>query len=255
MKTHKTEVRDRMPGAYAPRPVIEVRGLSKRFGEVQAVSEATFAVDAGRVTGFLGPNGAGKSTTLRMLLGLTRPDAGTARIDGRDYRDLPSPLRTVGAVLDIAGAHPRMTARNHLRTYCALAGLPGDRVDATLTAVEAHGFADRRIGTFSTGMRQRLSLATALLGDPRVLVLDEPSNGLDPAGIAWLRGFLRDFATGGGAVLISSHLLNDLEHSIDDVVLIDRGQVSWTGALGELLATSPSLEGAFLHLTQKGAQR
>lgn len=255
MTTQQAAKRDRMRGAHAPWPVIEVSGLTKRFGEVTAVSDVSFAVKGGRVTGFLGPNGAGKSTTLRMLLGLTRPDAGTARIDGRDYRDLASPLGTVGAVLDLAGAHPRMTARSHLRTYCALAGLPGDRVDAVLSAVEAQGFADRRIGTFSTGMRQRLSLATALLGDPRVLVLDEPSNGLDPAGIAWLRGFLRDFATGGGAVLISSHLLNDLEHSIDDVVLIDRGRVSWAGALVELLTTSPSLEGAFLHLTQKGAHR
>ena len=214
---------------------IEVMGLSKRFGTVDAVTEASFTVHAGRVTGFLGPNGAGKSTTLRMLLGLIHPDAGTALIDGQRYRDLAAPVRTVGAVLDIASAHPGMTASAHLRTTAALAG--------------------RRIGTFSTGMRQRLSLATALLGEPRILVLDEPSNGLDPAGVVWLREFLRQFAADGGAVLISSHLLNDLEHSIDDVVLIDRGRITWTGPLADVLTTRPSLEEAFLHLTREGAQR
>lgn len=234
---------------------IEVTGLSKGFGAVAAVADASFTVHAGRVTGFLGPNGAGKSTTLRMLLGLIRPDAGTALIDGQRYRDLASPSRTVGAVLDIASAHPRMTASAHLRTVATLAGLPLERVDAALTAAGAEGFADRRIGTLSTGMRQRLSLATALLGEPHILVLDEPSNGLDPAGSAWLRGFLRRFAADGGAVLISSHLLNDLEHSIDDVVLIDRGRITWTGPLCDVLATRASLEEAFLHLTQEGAQR
>ena len=235
--------------------VIEARGLTKRFGPVHAVTDASFTVGAGRVTGFLGPNGAGKSTTLRMLLGLIRPDAGTALIGGQRYRDLAAPVRTVGAVLDIASAHPRMTASAHLHTMAALAGLPAQRVDAALAAVGAEDFAGRRVGTFSTGMRQRLSLATALLGEPRILVLDEPSNGLDPAGIAWLRGFLRQFAAAGGAVLISSHLLNDLEHSIDDVVLIDRGRVTWEGPLADVLTTRPSLEEAFLHLTQEGAQR
>lgn len=235
--------------------VIEARGLTKRFGPVHAVTDASFMVGAGRVTGFLGPNGAGKSTTLRMLLGLIRPDAGTALIGGQRYRDLAAPVRTVGAVLDIASAHPRMTASAHLHTMAALAGLPAQRVDAALAAVGAEDFAGRRVGTFSTGMRQRLSLATALLGEPRILVLDEPSNGLDPAGIAWLRGFLRQFAAAGGAVLISSHLLNDLEHSIDDVVLIDRGRVTWEGPLADVLTTRPSLEEAFLHLTQEGAQR
>ncbi|MDP3951191.1 ATP-binding cassette domain-containing protein, partial [Microbacterium sp.] len=198
----------------------------------------------------LGPNGAGKSTTLRMLLGLVRPDSGSALINGRSYRDLASPTRTVGAVLDIASAHPRMTARDHLRTYCVLGGLPSGRVEAVLSIVEASEFADRRIGTFSTGMRQRLSLATALLGDPEILVLDEPSNGLDPAGIAWMRGFLRTFAADGGTVLLSSHVLSEVEHSVDDVILIDRGQISWTGELSELLASSSSLEDAFLHAIQ-----
>ena len=241
------------PGGTATEPAIQVKGLSKRFGPVHAVDGVSFAVEAGRVVGFLGPNGAGKSTTLRMLLGLIRPDEGTARLHGQDYVDLPSPFRTVGAVLDIASAHPRMTARGHLRTYCALAGLADERVDAVLAMVHAGEFADRRIGTFSTGMRQRLSLATALLGEPGILVLDEPSNGLDPAGIAWLRGFLRHFASTGGAVLISSHLLNDLQHTVDDVVLIDRGRISFTGTLADALETGPSLEEAFLHLTQEDA--
>ncbi|WP_426184955.1 ABC transporter ATP-binding protein [Microbacterium sp. TWP3-1-2b2] len=230
--------------------VMEVAGLRKRFGAVDAVRDVTFAARAGRVTGFLGPNGAGKSTTLRMLLGLVRPDSGSALINGRSYRDLASPTRTVGAVLDIASAHPRMTARAHLRTYCALGGLPNGRVEAVLSIVEASEFADRRIGTFSTGMRQRLSLATALLGDPEILVLDEPSNGLDPAGIAWMRGFLRAFAAGGGTVLLSSHVLSEVEHSVDDVIVIDRGQISWAGELSELLASSSSLEDAFLHAIQ-----
>ena len=230
--------------------VVEVAGLRKRFGAVDAVRDVTFTVRRGRVTGFLGPNGAGKSTTLRMLLGLVRPDSGSALIKGRSYRDLESPTRTVGAVLDIASAHPRMTARAHLRTYCALGGLPVGRVETVLSIVEASEFADRRIGTFSTGMRQRLSLATALVGDPEILVLDEPSNGLDPAGIAWMRGFLRTFAGNGGTVLLSSHVLSEVEHSVDDVILIDRGQISWAGELSELLATSSSLEDAFLHAIQ-----
>jgi len=230
--------------------VMEVAGLRKRFGAVDAVRDVTFTVRAGRVTGFLGPNGAGKSTTLRMLLGLVRPDSGSALINGRSYRDLASPTCTVGAVLDIASAHPRMTARAHLRTYCALGGLPSGRVETVLSIVEASEFADRRIGTFSTGMRQRLSLATALLGDPEILVLDEPSNGLDPAGIAWMRGFLRAFAADGGTVLLSSHVLSEVEHSVDDVILIDRGQISWAGELSELLASSSSLEDAFLHAIQ-----
>ncbi|WP_420110639.1 ABC transporter ATP-binding protein [Pseudactinotalea sp.] len=230
---------------------IEVRALSKRFGSVTALEDATLSVEYGRVAGFLGPNGAGKSTLMRTLLGLVRPDSGEAHIAGRAYAQLSAPAETVGAVLDIASAHPRMTARAHLHTYAALAGMDRSRVGAVLSLVAAQSYADRRIGTFSTGMRQRLALATAMLGDPGILVLDEPSNGLDPSGMAWLRTFLRDFADAGGAVLLSSHVLHEIEHTIDDVILIDRGHTVWTGALDQLVAQHAPLEEAFLRLTQK----
>lgn len=235
------------------RPAIEISSVSKRYDDVWAVREASFAAHAGRVTGLLGANGAGKSTTLRILLGLARPDSGTALVAGVRYRDLRSPARTIGALLDLAGAHPAMTARAHLRTYGALGGLPHKRVDQTLAAVGADEYADRRIGTFSTGMRQRLGLATALLGEPEILVLDEPLNGLDPAGIAWLRSFLRRFADDGGTVLLCSHVLNELEHTVDDVVVLDRGRVRWSGTLAETTADGRSLETAFLQLTEEVA--
>ncbi len=235
-------------------PAIDVSGLTKSFGSFEAVHDVTFTAEPGRVTGFLGPNGAGKSTTLRMLLGLIRPDAGTALVDGRFYRDLPSPARTVGAVIDIAAAHPSMTARDHLRTACALSGLPAERIDEVLATVGAEDFSDRRIGAFSTGMRQRLSLATALLGEPEILVLDEPSNGLDPFGIAWMRGFLRDFVADGRTVLLSSHVLSEVQHTIDDVVVIDRGRIRWRGRVDEL-PEDQDLETAFLSILDEGARR
>ncbi|WP_221584590.1 ABC transporter ATP-binding protein [Microbacterium sp. G2-8] len=231
---------------------IEAKGLSKRFGEVVALEDVSLRVDFGRVVGLLGPNGAGKSTLMRALFGLIRPDAGEAQIAGVSYANLVAPTRTVGAVLDIASAHPRMTARAHLRTYAALGGIDRSRVDAVLSLVEAESYADRRIGTFSTGMRQRLALATAMLGDPDILVLDEPSNGLDPSGIAWLRRFLRSFADAGGAVLLSSHVLHEIEHTIDDIILIDHGRTLWVGALEQLVTQDTPLEDAFLRLTQKG---
>lgn len=234
---------------------ITVTGVSKRFGEVVAVDGLTFRAEPGRVTGFLGPNGAGKSTTMRMLLGLVRPDEGTARFGDTAYRDLADPSGTVGAVLDVAAAHPATTARGHLRTYCRLGGHPASRVEEVIARVQLDGFTDRRVGGFSTGMRQRLSLATALLGDPDVLVLDEPSNGLDPAGIAWLRSFLRDAAADGRTVLLSSHVLSELELSIDDLVLIDRGRLSWAGPLAEFTDHGRTLEAAFLEQTQNGARR
>lgn len=232
---------------------IEVTGLTKRYGTVEAVCDAVFAAEKGRITGLLGANGAGKSTTLRVLLGLARPDAGSAFIDGVPYRALRAPARTVGALIDIARANPRMTARAHLRTYAALSRLPKTRVEQALAEVGALEYADRRIGTFSTGMRQRLGLATALLGEPEILVLDEPLNGLDPAGIAWLRSVLRDFADAGGTVLLSSHVLNELEHTVDDVVVLDRGRVRWSGTLAETISGRESLEGAFLQITQEVA--
>ncbi|WP_433161560.1 ABC transporter ATP-binding protein [Kribbella sp. CA-247076] len=230
---------------------IRVSGLAKRFGSVEAVVDATFTAEAGRVTGFVGPNGAGKSTTLRMLLGLTRPDRGIASFGETPYRDLAAPTGTVGAVLDIAAAHPAATARGHLRTFGDLGGHPRERVDRVIDAVDLGGYADRRVKGFSTGMRQRLALATALLGDPGVLVLDEPSNGLDPAGIVWLRTFLRDFAASGRTVLVSSHVLTELQYSIDDLVLIDHGRIAWSGSLPDFTEHGGTLEEAFLALTAK----
>ncbi|MGP9680733.1 ABC transporter ATP-binding protein [Brachybacterium sp. AOP3-A1-3] len=230
----------------------EVTGLNRSFGPVHAVDDVTFGVRRGRVTGFLGPNGAGKSTTLRILLGLMRSDSGSALVNGRAYRDLVQPSRTIGAVLDLSSAHPGMTARGHLRTYAALGGIPATRIDEVLHEAGAQEYADRRIGTFSTGMRQRLALATALLGEPEMLILDEPTNGLDPAGIAWLRTFVRTYAERGGTVLLSSHALGEVQRAIDDVVLIDRGRVARSGPLGDLLATADSLESAFLQATRAG---
>ena len=212
---------------------IEITGLTKRFGAVTAVEDLSFTVAPGRVTGFLGPNGAGKTTTLRTLLGLERATAGTATIGGARYRDLPRPLETVGAALD-AAFHPGRTARNHLRVTATAGGIRPNRVAAVLAQVGMSEFADRRVGGFSLGMRQRLALATTLLGDPRVLVLDEPINGLDPEGIRWIRGFLRTLASEGRTVLVSSHLLSEVQQSVDDVVIISRGRLVKAGSLAEL---------------------
>ena len=213
---------------------IEIRGLAKRFGAVTAVDDLSFAVDAGTVTGFLGPNGAGKTTTLRALLGLVRADAGTATANGVAYADLPRPAATVGAVLDAAGAHPSRTGRDHLRVHALGAGIDDRRVDQVLSLVELSDAAGRRVGGYSLGMRQRLSLATALLGDPEVLVLDEPANGLDPAGVRWLRDLLRGLAAEGRAVLVSSHLLAEVAHTVDHVVIIDNGRLVGAAPLAEL---------------------
>jgi ABC-type multidrug transport system ATPase subunit len=213
---------------------VEVRDLSKSFGAVRAVSHLSFTVEPGAVTGFLGPNGAGKTTTLRMVLGLERPDAGTATFDGVAYADLPSPVRTVGAVLETA-FHPARSGRNHLRVYCRAAGLPVTRADEVLAQVGLADAGRRRAGGYSLGMRQRLALATALLGDPAVLVLDEPANGLDPEGIHWLRGFLRHLAhEEGRTVLVSSHLLAEMEQTADRVVIVGAGRLVREGSLGEL---------------------
>jgi ABC-2 type transport system ATP-binding protein len=201
-----------------------VRGLTKRFGAVTAVEDLAFTVEPGTVCGFLGPNGAGKTTTLRMLLGLVRPTAGEARIGGALFGELPFPARVVGAVLEAQGFHPGRTARAHLRACAAAVRVPDVAVDHVLGAVGLQTAADRRAGGLSLGMRQRLALATALLGDPRVLVLDEPANGLDPEGIAWLRTFLRGFAADGRTVLVSSHALAEVEQSADDVVIVNRGR-------------------------------
>jgi ABC-2 type transport system ATP-binding protein len=215
---------------------IEATGLTKRYASVTAVDDLSFRVREGAVTGFLGPNGAGKTTTLRMVLGLARPTAGSATIEGRRYVDLDDPARTVGANLEVAGAHPGRSGRNHLRALAAMAGLPRSRVDEVLRLVELDAAADRRAGTYSLGMRQRLGLAATLLGDPRVLVLDEPANGLDPQGIRWLRDFLRGMAAEGRTVLVSSHVLAEVSQTVDDVVVIHRGRMVQQGTVQSLTA-------------------
>jgi ABC-2 type transport system ATP-binding protein len=212
---------------------IEIHGLTKRFGGVTAVDDLSFCVDAGVVTGFLGPNGAGKTTTLRALLGLVRPDTGRATIDGLPYTALARPAATVGAVLEAAGAHPSRTAVAHLRVY-AMGAQIDPRIEEVLDMVGLTAAAGRRISQFSLGMRQRLALATALLGDPHVLILDEPTNGLDPAGVRWLRDLLRQLASEGRAVLVSSHLLAEVAHTVDHVVIIDHGRLLRSASLNEL---------------------
>jgi ABC-2 type transport system ATP-binding protein len=214
---------------------VEIRDLSKRFGRVEAVKNLTFDIEAGRVTGFLGPNGAGKSTTLRALLGLVRPSGGTATFDGRLYEQLERPSTRVGAVLEDAAFHPGRTGRNHLRVMAVTGEHPPERVAEVLDDVGLTAAADRPVKGYSMGMRQRLAIATALLGDPEVLILDEPTNGLDPPGIAWMRGLVRRQADNGRAVLISSHLLAEVAQSVDDVVVISHGELKARGPLEQVL--------------------
>lgn len=221
---------------------IVVSGLTKTYSDVRAVDDLSFTVEPGSVTGFLGPNGAGKSTTLRMILGLADADRGTSTIGGLRYADLTAPIHTVGSVLDPA-FHPGRSGRDHLRVYTAAAGLPDRRADEVLDLVGLSSAAKRKAGGYSLGMRQRLGLATALLGDPRVLVLDEPANGLDPEGIQWLRGFLRHLANEGRTVLVSSHLLREVEQTVDRVIIIARGRLVREGTVDELAG---SLEQAVL---------
>jgi len=221
--------------------------VTKRYGPTVAVDDLSFEICPGAVTGFLGPNGAGKTTTLRMLLGLAEPTAGSATVFGRPYAELDDPLGTVGAVLETATFHPWRSARRHLRIVAAAAGIAGERVSEVLRLVDLAHAADRRVGGFSLGMRQRLGIAGALLGRPRLLVLDEPANGLDPEGIRWLRTLLRDYVRDGSSVLISSHLLSEVAHTVDDVVIIADGRVRAHCALDELTATN--LEDAFFELT------
>jgi ABC-2 type transport system ATP-binding protein len=213
---------------------IEFDGVTKQFGEVAAVSNLSFRVEPGRVTGFLGPNGAGKTTSLRMLLGLVAPTSGSATFGGIRYHDLPSPLESVGAALEAASFHPGRTARNHLAVYATAARIEQARVPIVLKKVGLTDYADRRVGGYSLGMRQRLGLAFTLLGDPGVLVLDEPINGLDPEGIKWIRTFLRELAGEGRTVLVSSHLLTEVQQSVDEVVIISKGSLVHTGPLATL---------------------
>jgi ABC-2 type transport system ATP-binding protein len=213
---------------------ISVHGLVKRFGGVLAVDDLSFTVRPGTLTGFVGPNGAGKTTTLRMILGLVRPTAGTALVDGVPYARLNQPARHVGAVLESSGFHPGRTARDHLRVLAGRSRIPVRRVDEVLSDVDLTGAARRRVGGFSLGMRQRLGLAGALLGDPGILILDEPANGLDPAGVHWLRAFLRHRVDRGGTVLVSSHLLAELALAADSVVIVKQGRLVTEGPVGEI---------------------
>ncbi|WP_239090458.1 ABC transporter ATP-binding protein [Asanoa iriomotensis] len=230
-------------------PDISVRGLGKRFGGVEAVRDMTFDLPPGRVTAFLGPNGAGKTTTLRMLLGLIAPTSGEALIRGQSYARLAHPRRTVGALLEATGFHPGRRGRDHLRIAARDAGLPAARVDEVLDQAGLTGAADRRVGGYSLGMRQRLGLAAALLGDPPVLILDEPANGLDPAGMAWLRELLRGLAGEGRTVLVSSHVLAEVAQTVDHVLVAHQGQLMFDGPVTDLAHETGGLEAAFLRLT------
>ena len=216
---------------------IVVQSLTKQFGAVTAITNMTFTIEPGTVTGFLGPNGAGKTTTLRAALGLIQPTSGTALVNGMPFQQIANPGRVVGAVLEAQGFHPRRSARNHLRVYAAAIGVPDARADAVLNLVGLGAAANRMPGGFSLGMRQRLALATALLGDPQILVLDEPANGLDPEGVAWLRTFLRAFAGTGRTVLVSSHGLAEVEQTVDQLIIISRGMTVYNGSLDALRRT------------------
>jgi ABC-2 type transport system ATP-binding protein len=230
--------------------MISVRGLTKRYGDTLAVDNLTFDVQPGTVTGFLGPNGSGKSTTMRLIMGLDAPTHGTALISGQPYRTLDWPLRTVGALLEARSFHPGRTARAHLAALAAGGGIPRRRVDEVLSQVGLADAASRRAGKFSLGMGQRLGIAAALLGDPRVLLLDEPVNGLDPEGVRWIRGLMRSLAAEGRTVLVSSHLISELAQTADRVIVIGRGRLLADTTVEDLAARGGgSLEDAFFGLT------
>jgi ABC-2 type transport system ATP-binding protein len=227
---------------------IEASGLTKRYGRVTAVDGLSFTVEAGQVVGFLGPNGAGKTTALRMLVGLVRPDDGNATICGRAYADLAAPAERVGTVFETTGFHPGRTARNHLRVQALATDVDAARIEDVLELVDLSHAADKRVGAFSLGMRQRLGLATALLADPDVLILDEPANGLDPEGVRWLRDLLRGMAADGTAVLVSSHVLAEVSQTADSVVIVNSGRLVIQAPVAQLTA-SAGLEDVFLEIT------
>ena len=237
------------PDDGARDPVVSVGMLTKRYGELVAVDDLTFSLHSGTITGFLGPNGAGKTTTLQLLLGLAEPPAGEALVCGRRYLELDDPTRRVGAVLESSDFHPGRSGRDHLLALAMAADIPSSRVEDLLALVDIETAADRRVRTYSLGMRQRLGLAGALLGDPELLVLDEPANGLDPAGVHWLRRFLRRFAAEGRTVLVSSHMLAEASQTVDEVVIIDRGRRIANGRLEEITEGGRTLEDVFLELT------
>lgn len=228
---------------------ISFEGLVKQYGKQRAVDNLTASVHAGRITGFLGPNGAGKSTSLRCLVGLSNPTSGSVKILGSDYHSLDNPLSRVGTVLDSRGFHPALTGKQNLKVVAAAAGIPDSRVDEVLALVELTEAKDKRMKNYSLGMKQRLALAGAILGNPEILILDEPANGLDPAGIAWLRNFLRNLAAGGRTILVSSHQLAELQNTVDDVIVIHKGKLIAQGTIAEVRGEG-TLEEAFLKLTQ-----
>jgi ABC-2 type transport system ATP-binding protein len=232
-------------------PTVAARDLTKRYGDVVAADAVSFTLPAGSITGFLGANGAGKTTTLRLLLGLARPTSGEALLFGRPYRDLADPARRVGALLESGDSDPGRTGRNHLRALALASGVGFGRVEEVLELVGLASVAGRRAGGYSLGQRQRLGLAAALLGEPELLILDEPANGLDAAGVRWLRGFLRQFATAGGTVLVSSHLLAEVAQSVDQVLILDRGRLVATVAMADL-GGGAALEDLYLELTTDG---
>ncbi|MEZ5140065.1 MAG: ATP-binding cassette domain-containing protein [Acidimicrobiales bacterium] len=243
--------------------MIEARGLTKRYGSTVAVDSLSFKVERGRVTGFLGPNGAGKSTTMRMVLGLDRPDAGGVRIDGQRMTDFATPMRSVGALLDAGYLHPTRKAGDHLWALAASNGLPRQRVGEVLDLVGLGEVARKRVGGFSLGMRQRLGLAAAMLGDPKTLLFDEPANGLDPEGIQWMRRFLRGLADQGRTVFVSSHLLTEMSLIAEDLVVIGHGRLIYQGPVGGFVegaakrwvsVRSPQLEAIALALREQGAE-
>jgi ABC-2 type transport system ATP-binding protein len=223
--------------------------LVKQYGKQQAVAGLSASIMAGRITGFLGPNGAGKSTTLRCLVGLSDPTSGSAVILGAPYRDLENPLSRVGTVLDSRGFHPALTGRQNLKVVAAAAGIEDSRVDEVLELVELTDAANKRMKNYSLGMKQRLALAGAILGNPEILILDEPANGLDPAGIAWLRRFLRSMAEQGKTILVSSHQLAEMQNTVDDVLIINKGKLIAQGSMSEVKGEG-TLEEAFLRLTE-----
>lgn len=227
---------------------IAIEGLVKTYGKQNAVDNLTATIEKGRITGFLGPNGAGKSTTLRCLVGLAAPTSGSSKIFDKSYRDLDNPLSKVGTVLDSRGFHPALTGKQNLRVVAAAAGISDSRVDEVLEMVELTDAADKRMKNYSLGMKQRLALAGAILGDPEILILDEPANGLDPAGIAWLRKFLRKLAEGGRTILVSSHQLAEMQNTVDDVIIINKGKLIASGSMDEVRGEG-TLEDAFLKLT------
>lgn len=231
--------------------MITIKNLVKRHGSQTVLSDISFEAKPGRVTGFLGPNGAGKSSTLRILLGLDHATSGIAHIKGKAFSKLKNPLSTIGAVLDGFGAHPMRTGRAHLRWVARAAGLPNSRVEEVLEIVGLSNAASKRVGQYSLGMGKRLGIAAALLGDPELLVLDEPVNGLDPEGIRWIRTFLRKRAATGKTVLLSSHLMGELAETVDDIVIINHGKIVANGTLKEVTGLYPTLEEAFFALTSE----